>query len=99
MKKLFIILIFSNVLFAFDFTSFLNKSISPVNSKDSPGALNNMYKAHSWIHDTHQKEIKDLNNIKSLSQEIYIENKNLIFETKKFKELLFNYLKVKYTKD
>lgn len=99
MKKLLIILMFSNFLFAFDFTSFLSKPITPVVSKDSPGALNNMYKAHHWIHNTHKKEIEDLERITRLSGALYIENKNLIFENYRLNELIFNYIKVKYTKD
>ncbi len=103
MKKLIativIIGLISSNLFAFDFTSFLSKTISPEFSKDSPAALNNMYKAHSWIHDTHKKEIEDLERIKRLTGALYIENKNLIFENYRLNELIFNYIKVKYTKE
>lgn len=100
MKKIyFILLIISSNLFAFDFTSFLSKPIAPAVSKDSPGALNNMYKAHEWIHDTHKKEIDDLYRIRNLAGALYVENKNFIFENYRLNELIFNYIKVKYTKE
>ena len=86
-------------IFAFDFTSFLSKPIAPEFSKDSPGALNNMYEAHKWVNDTHKKEQEDLVRIKNLIGGLYVENKNFIFENYRLNELIFNYIKVKYTKD
>lgn len=99
MKKISIIFLMASSLFAFDFTSFLGKQITPEFSKDSPGALNNMYKAHSWVYSTHKKEIDDLERIKNLTAGLYVENKNFIFENYRLNELIFNYIKVKYTKE
>lgn len=97
MKKVSIIFLIATSLFAFDFTNFLGKQITPEFSKDSPGALNNMYKAHSWVYNTHKKEIDDLERIKNLTASLYVENKNFIFENYRLNELIFNYIKVKYT--
>jgi len=99
MKKLIVSAALSSSLFAFDFTSFENKALSPSFSSDSPGALNNLYSEHKWIHETHKKEIEDLERIKKLIAALYIENKNLIFENTRLNELIFNYIKVKYTKE
>jgi hypothetical protein len=87
----------SNLLFAeIDFTSFENKTFTPLNSNDSPGALSNLHTEHKWVHETHEKEINEEKKIRLLIKELYVENNNLIFEMNRLNEMIFNYVKIKY---